>query len=71
MEITVKPPAPEQHLQFGDMGAELVVRYPVDLHRSAEMDQKMVEALMTVIATNEEVAKGISGTPKIRTAVKL
>jgi small-conductance mechanosensitive channel len=71
MEITVKPPAPEQHLQFGDTGAELVVRYPVDLHRSAEMDQKMVEALMTVIATNEKVAKGISGTPKIRTAVKV
>jgi small-conductance mechanosensitive channel len=71
MEITVKPPAPEQHLQFGDTGAELVVRYPVDLHRSAEMDQKMVEALMTVIASNEKVAKGISGTPKIRTAVKV
>ena len=71
MEITVKPPAPEQHLQFGDTGAELVVRYPVDLHRSAEMDQKMVEALMTAIATNEKVAKAISGTPKIRTAVKL
>jgi small-conductance mechanosensitive channel len=71
MEITVKPPAPEQHLQFGDTGAELVVRYPVDLHRSAEMDQKMVEALMTAIATNEKVAKAISGTPKIRTAVKV
>jgi small-conductance mechanosensitive channel len=71
MEITVKPPAPEQHLQFGDSGAELVVRYPVDLHRSAEMDQKMVEALMTAIATNEKVAKAISGTPKIRTAVKV
>jgi small-conductance mechanosensitive channel len=71
MEITVKPPAPEQHLQFGDTGAELVVRYPVDLHRSAEMDQKMVEALMTAIATNENVAKAISGTPKIRTVVKV
>ena len=71
MEITLKPPAPEQHLQFGDSGAELVVRYPVDLHRSAEMDQKMVEALMNAIARNEKVAKGISGTPKIRTAVKV
>jgi hypothetical protein len=35
------------------------------------MDQKMVEALMTAIATNEKVAKAISGTPKIRTAVKV
>jgi small-conductance mechanosensitive channel len=71
MEITLKPPAPEQHLQFGDTGAELVVRYPVDLRRSAEMDEKIVEALMTAMAMNEKVAKGISGTPKIRTAVKV
>jgi small-conductance mechanosensitive channel len=71
MEITVKPPAPEQRLQFGDTGAELVVRYPVDLHRSAEMDEKMVDALMAAMAKNQNVAKGIAGTPKIRTAVKV
>jgi small-conductance mechanosensitive channel len=71
MEITVKPPAPEQRLQFGDTGAELVVRYPVDLHRSAEMDERMVNALMAAMTKNQNVGKGIAGTPKIRTAVKV
>ena len=70
-EISMKPPAPEQRLQFGDSGAELVVRYPVDLHRAPEIDEKVIQSLLESIAKNGKIASGISGTPKIRTAVKV
>jgi small-conductance mechanosensitive channel len=70
-EISMKPPAPEQRLQFGDSGAELVVRYPVDLHRAPEIDEKVMQALLETLAKNGKIARGISGTPKVRTAVKV
>jgi small-conductance mechanosensitive channel len=71
MEITMRPPAPEQRLQFGDSGIELVVRYPVDLHRAPEVDAKVTEVLLETMAKDGVISKGISGTPKIRTAVKV
>jgi small-conductance mechanosensitive channel len=70
MEITLKPPVPEQHLQFSDTGAELVIRYPVDLHRVSEIDDKIVRALMDAVAKNGNTA-GIAGTPKIRNPLKV
>lgn len=70
-EITIKPPAPEPRLQFGDSGTELVVRYPVDLHRAPEIDEKVVEALLKTTAKNGTLSSEIAGTPRIRTAVKL
>lgn len=71
MEISMKPPAPEQRVQFGDSGMELVVRYPVDLHRAAEIDEKVTQALLETMAKNGKISGGISGTPKIRSAVKV
>lgn len=70
MEITLKPPVPEQHLQFSDTGAEIVIRYPVDLHRAPEIDDKIVRALMDAVAKNGNTA-GIAGTPKLRNPVKV
>ena len=68
MEITMRPPAPEQRLQFSDGGMELVVRYPVDLHRASEIDDRVLRALMELMANDGNAVKG---TPKIRAAVKV
>jgi small-conductance mechanosensitive channel len=70
MDIAVKAPAPEQRLQFSDNGAELVIRYPVDLHRAPEIDDKITRALLEAISKNEKVAGSVTGTPKIRPTVK-
>ncbi len=70
MEITITPPKPETRLQFADAGLELVGRYPVDLHRASEMDEKLADSLMNTIQCNEKIASSIAGTPKIRAAVK-
>jgi small-conductance mechanosensitive channel len=71
MDISVKPPEPEHRLQFSDTGAELVVRYPVDLHRAPEIDEKIMRALMEKLGSNGKLSSGLAGTPKIRSVVKL
>lgn len=70
MEIQVTPPEPYQKLQFADSGLELVARYPVDLRRASELDDKITRSLVRAINADEKLASGIAGTPKIRAAVK-
>lgn len=70
MEIMVTAPTPHQQLQFADSGLELVVRYPVDLRRASEVDDKITHALLNIIKTDKQIQSGIAGTPKIRAAVK-
>ncbi len=70
MEIMVTPPNPHQHLQFADTGLELAVRYPVDLQKASEVDEKITCALLETIKNDKQIQSGIAGTPKIRAAVK-
>lgn len=70
MEIFLKAPEPEAKLQFVDAGLELVVRYPVDLRRASEMDDQVARALLDAMRNDPAVSAGISGTPRIRAAVK-
>jgi small-conductance mechanosensitive channel len=71
LDINMKPPQPEQHMQFTDAGAELVVRYPVDLHRAPEIDAKVFQAIVDKLGQNGKSVPGIAGTVKIRPAVKI
>jgi len=46
------------------------VRYPVDLHRMAEMDEAISRQVQQAIAADPKLQQGISGTPHIRAAIK-
>jgi hypothetical protein len=70
MEIFLKAPEPEAKLQFVDAGLELIVRYPVDLRRASEMDDQVARALIDAIRSEPAMNAGITGTPRIRAAVK-
>ena len=70
MEIFLKAPVPEAKLQFVDAGLELIVRYPVDLRRASEMDDQVARALLDAIHSDPAISAGITGTPRIRAAVK-
>jgi small-conductance mechanosensitive channel len=70
IDIPIRPPAPEHRLQFADNGAEIVGRYPVDLNRAAEIDDKITKALMDAIHKDEKLASAVSGMPRIRPTVK-
>jgi len=70
MEIVLKAPAPEARFQLNDDGPTLLVRYPVLLRRASEIDDRVAQALIDVVATDETAKAAIAGTPRIRAAVK-
>jgi hypothetical protein len=70
MEIILKAPAPEAKFQLTDDGPTMLIRYPVLLKRSSEIDDRVAQALIDAIRGDEAMKAAISGTPKVRAAVK-
>jgi hypothetical protein len=54
---------------LAENGLELVVRYPVVLHRESEIDDKMAKKVLEVIDGNSEL-KAAVGAPTIRPSGK-
>jgi small-conductance mechanosensitive channel len=70
MDIPVRAPEPHGQLQYGDAGLEYAVRYPVDLHKAAEVDEKITRKLLEMLQGEGDLQASISGVPRIRAAVK-
>ncbi len=69
-EFQIKSPAPESRLQFGDAGLELLVRYPVELRKEAEIDDHVTRKLLEIISGDPELKAAVSASPKLRAVVK-
>ncbi len=61
-------PAPQSQLRFGENGTEFVVRYPVEIRRAAEIDERIARKLTEVMANSPELK--VSGAPRLRSAIK-
>jgi len=70
VDIQIETPRPEARLQFADAGLELLVRYPVEIRRAPDIDEEMTRKVLQLIETDESLKTAVSGTPKIRSAVK-
>ena len=70
VDIQVAMPKPEARLQFSDTGLELLVRYPVEIRNAPDTDEEMTRKVLQLIETDPAVKASVSGTPKIRSAVK-
>ncbi len=70
VDIQVDTPRPEARLQFSDTGLELLVRYPVEIRHAPDTDEEMTRKVLQLIETDPAVKASVSGTPKIRSAVK-
>jgi hypothetical protein len=70
IDTPVMAPAPKTHLHFVDTGLEFVVRYPVELDRAAEIDDRLTRKLMEVIDREPELKSAVAGTPKLRAPIK-
>lgn len=70
VEFQMKPPSPDSKLQFGDSGLELLVRYPVELRKEAEIDDQITRKLLEIIVGDEELKAAFTSSPKIRAVVK-
>ena len=63
-------PQPSTKWQFTDSGLELVLRYPVVIDRAEEIDDQMTREVMRVMTTNAQLKASLSGTPKLRAAIR-
>ena len=70
IELQLKSPTPESKLQFSDAGLELLVRYPVLLRKEAQIDDHMTAAIIDLINGDSELKAAVTGSPKIRAAVR-
>src|ERR1700722_11381586 len=70
MDISIRSPDPHGQLQYGDSGLEYAVRYPVDLRKASEVDQKITRKVLEMLEQGGDLQASISGVPKIRAAVK-
>ncbi len=70
VDIQVQRPQPEARLQFADAGLELLVRYPVEIRKAPDTDEEMTRKVLQLIETDAGLKAAVSGTPKIRSAVK-
>jgi small-conductance mechanosensitive channel len=69
MAIPSLVPSPQARLQLVEKGLDLIVRYPVVLHRESEIDNQMARKLVEVINSDPEL-KAAVGSPTIRSSGK-
>jgi small-conductance mechanosensitive channel len=67
---SIAVPEPNAKLSFGESGLEFVLRYPVEIQQSAEIDGEITRKLMEVIGSDAELKAAVSGSPKLRAAIK-
>lgn len=70
VDIQIATPKPEARLQFADNGLELLVRYPVDIRKAPDIDEEMTRKVLQLTESDPELKTAVTGTPKIRSAVK-
>ena len=69
MQSPFSSSSPQAHLQLAENGLDLIIRYPVEIHREAEIDSQMARKMMEVIHGNPEL-KTAAGSPRIRSAIR-
>jgi hypothetical protein len=68
LHLTDSPPRPIGRLRLVDAGLEYVIRYPVDIHRTAEIDDAITRHLLETIEQAPKLKLVPSGTPRIQPA---
>ena len=70
VDIQIEMPRPGARLQFADAGLELLVRYPVEIRRAPDIDEEMTRRVLDLVENDSTLKMAVSGTPKIRSAIK-
>ncbi len=70
LDTPMATPTPASSVYFADTGPEFVVRYPVELQDAARIDDEVTRKLMDTIGSDADVKAAVSGSPKLRAAIK-
>lgn len=71
IDIRLEMPAPSASLRLAETGVEAVIRYPVDIQRSTEIDAKVTERVLEAMRAQPQMKGWLNGPPKVRVAVKV
>lgn len=71
LDTPMAAPTPASNVYFADTGPEFVVRYPVELQHAAQVDDEVTRKLMEAIGSDAELKAAVSGSPKLRAAIKV
>lgn len=66
VDIEVATPKPQTRMRFSPAGMEFTVYYPVELERSAEIDDRMLKALYDAIAKPPQLTLASEGAPRLQ-----
>ena len=70
MQASMEPPVIESRLQFSGGAFQLWARFPVEIRRAAETDEKVTQGLLELMAKDPEVKAAVTGTPSIQPSVR-
>ena len=70
LDTPLAAPSPVASVTFADAGPEITVRYPVEISHAAEVDDEVTRKLMDAIGSDAELKAAVSGSPKLRAAIK-
>ncbi|MDB5291075.1 MAG: hypothetical protein JWL69_2316 [Phycisphaerales bacterium] len=68
LHVQLATPQIQGRFRFVDSGLEFVVRYPVEMRRAAEVDDKITRALLDTIEREPHLKLVATSTPKIQAA---
>ena len=70
VDSSVDFPAIQSNLQLADNGLQFWARFPVIIHQAAATDQKLTEALLQLISSDQSVKAAVAAPPTIKAAIK-
>jgi small-conductance mechanosensitive channel len=65
LSITAEPPKPMCRLQFSETAIELIVRYPVRIDRTAEIQDEVARRVIDTLRKEPNLRLKVQGTPNI------
>ncbi len=70
LDTSITAPVPVAKVQFSDTGPEFVVRYPVEIEHTADIDDQVTRKLLEVINGDPQLKAAVAASPKLRAPIK-
>jgi small-conductance mechanosensitive channel len=70
LDYKTELPIPGAQVRLSDAGIEVVVRYPAEIRRMAEVDEAVATEVRELLRRDETLKKSLTSMPKVRAAVK-
>ncbi len=67
MNLHTPPPRPESRVRLADTGLEITIRYPVEISRAGEIDDRITRAVIEEIEREPKLRQADGSAPKVAT----